>query len=110
MFSISNWMTELRLECRSKTYLGLFGGCYFIGYVQSMLISQPIVDSIGRKWSFVLARSIQCFNIAYMVLLPSGSDNSTSANFIIIAMLISGVSCLKFVANTYEAELLPAGY
>lgn len=36
-YSISNWMTDLRLECASENFLALFAGCYFAGYVVSMV-------------------------------------------------------------------------
>jgi MFS family permease len=51
----------------------MFGGCYFAGYVISMLICQPIVDEYGRKWTFFIARFSQALIVLVIVFLPSGA-------------------------------------
>ena len=53
-YSLSNWIITLDLYCASSMEIGLFGSCFFFGYLCSCLIFPPLADMFGRK-KFVIA-------------------------------------------------------
>ena len=73
-------MTDFRLECESGSAIGMIGGCYFIGYIISTLITKQIVDGLGRKKAFWLGRAIQATVYIIMVSL-STADRSNFGYF-----------------------------
>ena len=53
-YSLSNWIISLDLFCASSFEIGLFGSCFFLGYLSSCLVFPPLADMYGRK-KFVIA-------------------------------------------------------
>lgn len=57
-YSLNNWIVQLGLYCVPAYEIGLFGSCFFFGYLCSCLVFPPLADMYGRK-PFVIAVCIQ---------------------------------------------------
>ena len=106
-FSISNWMTDFRLECESSRAIGMVGGSYFTGYIISTLITKQVCDGLGRKRAFWLGRAIQAFVYISMALL-STADRSNFWWFYWLLFFMGLQNNINRTAGcNYYCELMP---
>ena len=101
-YSLKNWIITLDLFCGSSFDIGLFGSCFFIGYLTSCMIFPPLADVYGRKM-FVIGVCIAqglCFLV--LLFIPS-------ILVFYVTILIFGISVpLKnMIAYTHLMEFLP---
>ena len=53
---IENWVEKYDLTCESKFKIGLFGSCFFVGVVSTLLVYPPLSDKYGRKIPYLIAQ------------------------------------------------------
>ena len=68
--SLNNWMTEHKLYCESRFYIGLFGSMYFIGEVFSGLLLK-LSDHYG---SVFIIQIVALFQVVLTLLMNIVQD------------------------------------
>jgi len=101
-YSLKNWIISLDLFCASSFEIGLFGSCFFLGFLSSCLVFPPLADIYGRKRFVIAVCLIQA--LVFLILL---TVHNTLVFYISILIFGITVPLKNMIAYTHVMEFLP---
>lgn len=105
-WTLKNFITDIGLECESKTKIKLIGSFYFIGVLVSIILWIKCTDFLGRKNIIALGSMIQ-------ILAYSGvcfDNHSLTKLYVIYFMLGVGSVITICTSYNYMIEFTPKKY
>ena len=93
-------MTNFDLKCQSGNFIAFFSMAYFIGFTISGVVTPTLVDTLGRKYVFLIGRLITFLCFIVIAVLPQSPDNFNNTYIIQGMIMIVGLlACSQSIAG-----------